>query len=150
MTQPSFQIEVATGGDQGAIRALLSGYKLPTADLESSRPWFIVAREGAEVVGAGALETFGSTGLLRSVAVQAHLRGSGLGRALVERLESRARETHLVELVLLTETARPFFEKLGYRVIDRKSAPQAAQGSEEFKSLCPQSASCLLKRLSGT
>ena len=144
------RIEVATDEDRGAIIALLAGYELPTADLEGSRPWFIVAREDAEIVGAGALETFGSTGLLRSVAVQARLRGSGLGRALVERLESRAHELKLTELVVLTETARSFFERLGYRVIDRASAPKAVQGSEEFKSLCPQSASCLLKRLSGT
>ena len=141
------RIDVATGEDQGAICALLSGYKLPTTDLEKTRPWFVVAREGADIVGAGALETCGSIGLVRSIAVHARLRGTGLGRALVERLENRARELRLAELVLLTETAKTFFEKLGYRVIDRQSAPKAVQDSEEFRSLCPQSAICLSKRL---
>ena len=147
MTQAAFRIYTAADQDHDAIRTLLADCKLPTADLEKSRPWFVVARQGAEVVGAGALETFGSTGLVRSVAVQERLRGTGLGKALIDRLEKHARDGGLSELVLLTETAKPFFEKLGYRVIDRQSAPMAVHESEEFRSLCPQSASCLSKRL---
>jgi amino-acid N-acetyltransferase len=143
----STHIEVATDADLGAIRALLAQCRLPTADLEKSRPRFIVAREDAEIVGVGALELFGSTGLLRSVAVHARLRGTGLGKALVERLERDARTAHVSERVLLTETANVFFENRGYKAIDRKSVPRLVQDSEEFRSLCPQSASCLSKRL---
>ncbi len=140
-------IEPAAAGDFGAIRELLAQCRLPTADLERSGPWLIVARSGREIVAVGGLESFESTGLLRSIAVHPRLRGSGLGRALVDRLERKARDTGLSELVLLTETATPFFERLGYRVIERASAPRAVQDSEEFRSLCPQSASCLSKRL---
>jgi hypothetical protein len=35
----------------------------------------------------------------------------------------------------------------GKKTIDRKSVPRSVQDSEEFRSLCPQSASCLSKRL---
>ena len=143
----STRIDVATDADLGAIRALLAECRLPTSDLEKSRPRFIVAREDAEIVGVGALELFGSTGLLRSVAVRARLRGMGLGKALVERLERDARAAHVSELVLLTETAKTFFENRGYQAIDRNSVPGSVQDSEEFRSLCPQSASCLSKRL---
>ncbi len=147
MIRPTIRIENASNEDLEAIRMLLADNGLPTADLARSRPWLIVAREGPDIVGAGGLETFGHTGLLRSIAVRSRLRGSGLGRALVNRLESRARGTGLSELVLLTETAKGFFENLGYRSIERSKAPQAVQDSEEFRSLCPQSASCLTKWL---
>jgi amino-acid N-acetyltransferase len=49
--------------------------------------------------------------------------------------------------VLLTETAKTFFEREGYSVIDRASAPEPVRTSAEFRTLCPQSATCLSKRL---
>ena len=54
----------------------------------------------------------------------------------------------LIELILLTQTAQRFFEAQGYGVIERGNAPATVQESEEFKSLCPQSACCMSKRLS--
>jgi amino-acid N-acetyltransferase len=99
------------------------------------------------VIGAGGLERCGTSGLLRSVAVTESWRNSGVGRALVARLEQRARELALGELVLLTQTARRFFEREGYRLIERAAAPQAVQASEEFRLLCPKSAVCMSKTL---
>jgi len=49
--------------------------------------------------------------------------------------------------VLLTQAARRFFERQGYRAIERQSVPQAVQASEEFRSLCPTSATCMAKTL---
>jgi amino-acid N-acetyltransferase len=140
-------ISLATHRDDGAIRELLTQSGLPTSDLDAARPVIFVARSGGEFVGIGAIELFGSEGLLRSVTVVPSHRKSGLGRDIVQRLERQARESGLLELVLLTETAQPFFERLGYCVIERSAAPAAVQGSAEFKSLCPQSVVCMRKLL---
>ncbi|MGH8211155.1 MAG: arsenic resistance N-acetyltransferase ArsN2 [Steroidobacteraceae bacterium] len=137
----------ATEQDAEVIRALLVECSLPTEDLTRSRPDFVVACNGSAIVGVAALERFGDTGLLRSVAVSPDHRGFGIGRSLVSHLELRAREVGLAELVLLTLTAREFFKELGYRIIEGQHAPLAVQSSEEFRSLCPQSAACLSKRL---
>ncbi|HEY0767723.1 MAG TPA: arsenic resistance N-acetyltransferase ArsN2 [Steroidobacteraceae bacterium] len=145
MAAPSFRIAIAT--DTDAIRSLLDQSGLPTADLAHSVPEFIVACEGAIVVGTGGLQRCGATGLLRSVVVSESWRGSGVGRAIVERLERRAQQLGLSELVLLTQTATRFFERQGYRVIERRDAPAAVLASEEFRMLCPQSAVCMLKYL---
>ena len=59
----------------------------------------------------------------------------------------RARRLGLNELVLLTQTAKAFFEQQGYHVIARQDASPAVRMSEEFRSLCPDSAVCMLKRL---
>jgi len=130
-----------------SVRALLESSGLPTTDLLISNPKFVVACEGTRIVGAGALETFGSTALLRSIVVSEELRGSGLGRTIVRELERIAGIAGVRELVLLTQTAKRFFKHQGYGVIDRAEAPPAAQGSEEFRLLCPASATCMAKTL---
>ena len=137
----------AQDGDLDAIRRLLERHGLPTGDLDQSRPSFVVAHDGAVLVGAGGLEVHGATGLLRSVVVADGARGTGLGRALVESIENLARRQGLSELVLLTETAHDFFARLGYRDIPRERAPEEVRASAEFRSLCPDSARCMLKRL---
>lgn len=139
----------AAARDASGIRALLERNGLPTRDLASSRAQFLVACEGEELVGAGALEPFGSTALLRSVVVAADRRGGGLGQRIVRALEQRACTMGIGELVLLTQTAAQFFERQGYRVIERSAVSQAVHASEEFRSLCPASATCMVKALTG-
>ncbi len=133
--------------DMEAIHVLLQGSGLPTADLTRAQPEFVVACEGARIVGVGGLEWFGEAGLLRSIAVAPDRRGAGIGPMIVRYLEERARARGLSELVLLTQTAKEFFEWQGYRVIERLRAPPAVQDSEEFRSLCPSSAFCMSKRI---
>jgi N-acetylglutamate synthase-like GNAT family acetyltransferase len=65
----------------------------------------------------------------------------------VQELEKVARTARIGRLILLTQTAREFFAHQGYRIIGRSDAPQDVQGSEEFRSLCPASATCMTKVL---
>jgi amino-acid N-acetyltransferase len=136
--------------DLAAVAALLRQARLPTDDLSSApglRVWMLEI-EG-ELAGAVALEgTEPSSRLLRSlVIVPAHQR-RGLGRDLVARVERDARAEGIEQLVLLTETARSLFERLGYEVIGRAAAPESLRQSAQFRSLCPASAVCMAKRLS--
>jgi len=140
----------ASGQDLIAIRALLDRSGLPTSDLESARPGFAVIRENDRVIAAGALQRFGSSALLRSVVVAADRRGIGFGQAIVSELERMAGAAQISRLVLLTQTAAEFFGQRGYRVIDRSTAPEDMRESEEFRSLCPSSATCMAKNLQGS
>jgi amino-acid N-acetyltransferase len=142
-----FDLRAASERDMSRVCALLESGGLPTGDLLTSTPGFIVACEGSRIVGAGALEAYGSAALLRSVVVTSELRGAGLGRTLVRELERIASGDQIGQLVLLTQTARRFFEHQGYRVIERREAPLAIQGSVEFRLLCPASATCMAKTL---
>ena len=141
------QVIRADEPDAIPIRALLERSDLPTSDLDSARPDFVVIRENGRVIAAGALQPFGSSALLRSVVVAADRRKRGLGQAVVSELERMARTGHITQLILLTQTAAEFFAHQGYRVIERSSAPQDMQGSDEFRSLCPSSATCMAKSL---
>ena len=73
---PSPVLRTGSELDASHIHALLERSGLPTSDLEVSQPQFIVLCEGARIIGAGALQRFGSIALLRSVAVEPRLRGS--------------------------------------------------------------------------
>ena len=137
----------AAAQDMVAIRALLERSGLPTSDLDSARPDFVLIRENGQVIAAGALQRFGSSALLRSLVVAPDRRERGLGQAVVSELERVARMAHINQLILLTQTAAEFFAHQDYRVIARSSAPQDMQGSDEFRSLCPSSATCMAKSL---
>jgi len=98
-------------------------------------------------VGLIGLEVFGTTGLLRSLVVAKNARASGLGSKLVGALEAAAETAGIGELWLLTVDAGRFFERLGYRSVDRSRVPEAIRGSREFSELCPAAASVMRKRL---
>jgi amino-acid N-acetyltransferase len=141
------ELRVAGEEDLGVVRVLLEQAGLPTSDLATAKPQFTVLREKGRIVAAGALQPFGSAALLRSVVVAGDRRGGGLGRVIVHELEKIARKARVGRLFLLTQTAGEFFARQGYRVIERTDAPQDVQESEEFRSLCPASAACMMKRL---
>jgi amino-acid N-acetyltransferase len=143
----TIRIDEATRADLPSIRTLLDEAKLPHADLtDDTAVRFWIAR-GDALIGAIGLETFGACGLLRSLVVASAARGSGLGARLVRTVENAAVAAGICELVLLTQTAEPFFRKRGYAAIDRASAPAELRASTEFQSLCPASATCMSKRL---
>lgn len=140
-------LRAATTADADIIRHLLERNGLPTSDLATARPEFLIATRDGETLGIGALERFGGAALLRSVAVATEWRRSGVGRVLVTELERRARAAGIGELILLTLTAEDFFARLGYSAKDRAQVPPAVLDSAEFRSLCPASAVCMAKAL---
>ena len=140
-------ISAATADDRPAVESLLVDNGLPVAGLDLAFEQALVARESGRVVGCAAVERSGSVGLLRSVCVEASHRGTGLGRALVQRAEAVAREADVTELFLLTETAADWFPRLGYVPGDRAAVPAALLASPEFAGACPDTARLLHKRL---
>lgn len=141
------QIRPATANDQAAILGLLQDSNLPVDDLDTAEIDFVVVTDDVGIAGAAGLESFGESGLLRSVAVREGLRGTGIGDQLVRVAEARAKTSGFKHLVLLTQTAAPFFAQRGYAVIARTEAPAAVQQSAEFRSICPASATCMIKSL---
>ncbi|MGQ0798536.1 MAG: arsenic resistance N-acetyltransferase ArsN2 [Pseudomarimonas sp.] len=144
------RIQSASAQDVPAIRALLERSGLPISDLASAPIDLLVIHDGGGLIGVIGVERLSQHGLLRSLAVASEQRNSGLGDALVHAAEAHARALGLLDLVLLTTTAAPFFAKRGYTVIARGDAPDDVQRSGEFTSICPASATCMYKSLSVT
>jgi N-acetylglutamate synthase-like GNAT family acetyltransferase len=144
---PVYELRKASEADLPSVRRLLEDAGLPTSDLATAESQFVVIGDGEQIIAAGALQRFGSVALLRSVVVDPDRRGAAFGRGIVKELERAAQAAQIGRLVLLTQTAREFFADLGYRVIERADAPQEVQRSEEFRSLCPSSATCMIKTI---
>ncbi|PYP21786.1 MAG: GNAT family N-acetyltransferase [Gemmatimonadetes bacterium] len=140
-------IAAATSADLPALLELLGQSALPTAGLADHLDTTLVAHEAGHVVGSAALELYGTTALLRSVAVAPGLRGRGLGQELTRHALALARRRKIRTVYLLTETAGGFFPRFGFRAISRDAVDPAVQRSVEFTSACPTSALAMAAEL---
>jgi amino-acid N-acetyltransferase len=141
------RIERSGPADREAIEALLAVSGLPLDGTVAAFETGLIARRDGQVVAAAAVEPYGADGLLRSVVVAPELRGTGLGRRIVEAAEVLAGELGIDRLYLLTETAADWFPRLGYRTIERSAVPAALQESVEFTTACATTAVAMTRRL---
>lgn len=122
--------------------SLLNQAGLPTKDLPGKTMLYAGYSSG-QVVGIIGLEPYGEIALLRSLAIRIQERGKGYGKRLVQELSNEARKEGISELWLLTETAATLFTALGFSTRNRIEAPESIRASQEFSSLCPDTAICM-------
>jgi len=142
----AIQIENARPEDKKVIMKLLQQGDLPTDDLPLNLPDFLIAKEHDTYVGVAGLERFGSVALLRSVAVDSQHQGRQIAANLVEQLLEKAKSAKMHELYLITTTADRYFERYGFKPVDRQQVPTAIQQTQQFTELCPASA-IVMKRV---
>jgi amino-acid N-acetyltransferase len=135
---------------RAAVLRLLADNGLPTDGLSDHVDTGVVARLGDRVVACAALEIYPDGALLRSVAVEKALRGSGLGHQIVRGALDLAREHGTTTVYLLTTTAEGFFARFGFRRIARADVPPAVQTSVEFTLACPSTAAVMVRDLAAT
>ena len=140
MTDSRNGIRAATPSDLPAVMILLEKDKLPVAGLKEHVATTLVAQRSARVVGCAAVEVYGTSGLLRSVAVNEERRGEGLGHQLTQAALDLARARGVTSVYLLTTTAEQFFPRFGFREVAREDVDPAVRASVEFTTACPASA----------
>jgi amino-acid N-acetyltransferase len=145
MESPDVIIQPATAAEAPAIAALLREAELPHGDFAPHLDRFLVAREGAAVVGAIGAEVQAPDGLLRSLAVAPARRGAGIAGRLVAALEHAAAGWGVERWWLLTTTAGAFFAARGFTVVPRESAPESMQRTRQFSGGCGGSATCMTR-----
>jgi len=84
---------------------------------------------------------------LRSLVVVPSRRLQGHGALLVAHAEAVARLDGVERLHLLTTSVAEFFRARGYRDRERADAPAAIVATAQFRSICPGSATYLVKDL---
>jgi amino-acid N-acetyltransferase len=129
-------IDLAATADYDVVAALLDAERLPLAGLKDHFDQMLVARDGSRIVGCAALELYEDGALLRSVAVDAAHRGTGLGSDLTRAALRLAEEHGIRAVYLLTTTAERFFPKFGFEIIDRADVPAGVRASWEFSTGC--------------
>jgi len=128
--EPAFDVRLDVFVDeQGVDEAIEIDGKDPDAT-------HVLARIDDEAVGTARLREIGDrTGKVERVAVREAHRDTGLGRALVERVETLARERDLQRLELHSQTrVEEFYESLGYEttsdVFDEAGIPHVEMEKE--------------------
>ena len=145
------EIRPARADDLTAIVELLTACGLPASDLSAAHlADFFVATANDRLIGVAGVERLERVGLLRSLAVAPDCRNAGLAHRLVTASEERAKSLHgISDLYLLTTTAADYFLQRGYREVPRASVPGGVAAHPQFLGLCPASARCLGKSLTG-
>lgn len=94
------------------------------ANIRASIDNFLVAELDGRVIGCGSLLPMSANlAELRSLAVDAEIRGGGIGARLVARLIEAARERQFSTLFALTR-AISFFEKCGFAITPKENFPE--------------------------
>jgi amino-acid N-acetyltransferase len=135
-------IRQAETNDLPAVLALLTEAKLPTDGVAEHLHSFFVFDEGGRIVGSAGLELHGEAALLRSLAVAADSRGSGLGAALVRRALHEA-HSRRDGVYALTTTAEAYLSRFGFEGVPRSSLPSPLFESRELRDACPSSATVM-------
>lgn len=141
-----FLADMPANPEDPTLRAALSAADLPTEDLtEPGRRLYTYRTPSGERVGYGGFERYGHDVLLRSITVLSRARNRGIGGGILALLLRRAFDQGARQAWLLTTTATGFFEKAGFKPVERATAPTTILATRQAASLCPSSA-VLLKR----
>ena len=132
---------------EGLVAALRKA-GLPADDVTSEGPLFWRFSTQDDVpAGFGGLEIHGADALMRSVLTLPPMRGRGIGAAIVAGLEIEARVAKCRAVWLLTTSAVEWFEAQGYAIAGRERAPASIRSGAQFSTLCPASATLMMKHL---
>lgn len=130
------------------VKQFLRNNNLPAEDITLANSYYLGYYNTHEVlVGSGGLEFYHDLALLRSLAVSQEIRGQQLGKEIVDQLLKEARQKNVREVYLLTQSASFFFQKMGFKPIDRKRVPEAIRNSGEFATVCSPAAEVLMLKL---
>jgi N-acetylglutamate synthase-like GNAT family acetyltransferase len=134
--------------ERDGLAAALGKAGLPTDDIREPALLFWRFESYEDVpVGFGGLEIHGPDALLRSLVILPPLRQTGMGGAIVAALEREAFATNCRAVYLLTTGEGKFFAGLGYKPCARDKVPEQIRASRQFTSLCPASATVMVKVL---
>jgi amino-acid N-acetyltransferase len=140
------------------IKILLADVSLPVEDLTEGpvggeRLFFglgdnDVHGDHVRLTGIIGMEIFPTCALLRSLAVKKDVRTAGLGSMLIAHVELEVWRRDIPEIYLLTTDAMTYFERRGYISVARNDVPEDIRQTQEFSTLCPDSATVMVKRSS--
>lgn len=129
-------------GSDPELKLALSASGLPTEDLEDiGRSFFRAVSSDGGTVGYAGIEACGDDVLLRSMVILPEHRGKALGKSLTREALKLVNVSSTV--FLATTSAVPFFESLGFAVIERGDVPPAVLATRQLSGICPASATIM-------
>ncbi|AVH43669.1 arsenic resistance N-acetyltransferase ArsN2 [Agrobacterium sp. 16-172Ci] len=137
----NIRLEPVTGSDL-ELKLALSASGLPTEDLEDTgRSFFRAVSSDGGTVGYAGIEACGDDVLLRSIVILPEHRGKAFGTSLTRETLKAVKVNSAV--FLATTSAAPFFESLGFAVVERADVPPAVLATRQLSGICPASATIM-------
>lgn len=130
-----------------AFAVALAGAGLPTEDLDADGQQFF-ALDDAPAFGGYFIA--GPDALLRSIVVPPSARKRGLGQTMVAALLRQLEDQGVERAWLLTTSAEPFFDRLGFAIVDWRGAPVAIANTQQLQGICPSSATFMCRQVAAT
>lgn len=131
----------------GSFREAVKNAGLPHQDLNYQSQVLISYYQNDEMIGTGGLEVLDRFGLLRSVSVSPDHRSQNIGKQITSDILKNAQNSNLEGIYLLTETAKDYFQKLGFKEVSRDQVPEEIKSTTEFAAVCPASAAVMVMKL---
>ncbi|MHA1924431.1 MAG: arsenic resistance N-acetyltransferase ArsN2 [Candidatus Thorarchaeota archaeon] len=144
-----YKVERTNPSELSSILSLLNDVDLPGEGVKDYISNFLTLKSKDDLDlttwGCVGLEIYGSSALLRSMAIAPEYQGKGLGTVLTEAIIEDARKKGISTLFLLTDTAEDFFRRFGFRIVERELIPEDVKTSIEFTKLCLEAPAMMLK-----
>jgi amino-acid N-acetyltransferase len=145
MNCENITITGASSDDLTGVLDLLTEVQLPHDGVaEHFRRFYVARDESSRIVATIGLERHGNIALLRSAAVTPQYQHCGLGSRLTTHLLERATNEGIERVVLLTTTAKDFFERrFGFCETPRATYENQLADSSEWNLPRCSSAVCM-------
>lgn len=137
------KLTLASIAAEEEFKAALAAAGLPTDDVdEPDRTYFRLVDDENQVIGYSGIEVASDDAvLLRSMVIVPAFRLQGYGRHLTEMTLARIPASS--DVYLATTSAASFFERVGFRVVDRDQVPQTILSTRQLSGICPASATIM-------
>ncbi len=117
----------ATEEDWPEVEALLSASSISVEGIHEHITQYIVSRDKAGVLGCIGVDRYGTTGVLRVLAVAQRARSAGLGELLISAIVADVRLRGVESIVLQTTSAAGYFARLGFTPMNPADLPQSVR-----------------------
>lgn len=126
-------IRIATEKDLLPIQHLLAKASLSERGIEQNIDNFLVVEDPEKkIIGTVGFEPIENDGLLRSLVMSSESWNAKIGLDFIELAVSYGKQKGYETLYLLTNSSLPFFEYIGFRILEENEIPMHLRASEHF------------------
>ncbi|WNF37272.1 GNAT family N-acetyltransferase [Bacillaceae bacterium IKA-2] len=126
-------IRIATEKDLLPIQHLLAKAGSSKQGIEQNIDNFLVAcAPDKKIIGTVGIEPLGKDGLLRSLVLSSESWNAKIGLNFIELAVAFGKQKGFQKLYLLTNTSLPFFEYVGFKIMDEAEIPECVKASKHF------------------
>ncbi|MFN7252081.1 MAG: GNAT family N-acetyltransferase [Anaerobacillus sp.] len=126
-------IRIATEKDLLPIQHLLAKANLSERGIEDNIDNFLVVEDpDKKIIGTVGIEPIENDGLLRSLVMSSESWNAKIGLDFIELAVAYGKQKGYETLYLLTNSSMPFFEYIGFKILEENEIPEHLKLSEHF------------------